>query len=72
MARLRDGQVGCDARSFVRTLGAQLLADSPEEMRSPICVRLAAMNKMLDDRGAAFRSFAKRAVALDTAEPNVG
>jgi hypothetical protein len=72
MARLRDEQVGCDARGFVRALRAQLLADAPEEMRFAICVRLAAMDKMLDEREAALRSFARRTAALDTAITDAG
>lgn len=72
MARLRDEQVGCDARGFVRALRAQLLADAPEEMRSAICVRLAAMDRMLDEREAALRSSARMTVALDTSNADAG
>lgn len=72
MARLRDEQVGCDARGFVKALRAQLLADAPEEMRFAICVRLAAMDKTLDEREAALRSFERRMVALDTADADTG
>ena len=72
MARLRDEQVGCDARGFVRALRAQLLAEAPEEMRSAIWVRLAAMDKVLDEREAALRSFARRTVALNTADADAG
>ena len=72
MARLRDEQVGCDARGFVRALRAQLLADAPEEMRFSIWVRLAAMDKLLDEREAAFRSFARRTVAQENADADAG
>lgn len=65
MARLRDGQVGCDSRGFVRALRAQLLDEAPEGMRLAIRVRLAAMDKMLDDREAVSSHSGARAVEVE-------
>lgn len=61
MARLRDSQVGPDAREFVRKLRIQLGDDAPQDARLAMFVSLVAMETMLDKREAALRHSAKRA-----------